>query len=360
MPHNAPDKAGSPSSNLTPGDFRKIAHRLPRPSQAAAINMGASGTHGTPSSNKVDIHGLSRLGKLIFRQTETLQDYVADFPAIAYLIDGRKTVGTRPDAPPGETMIPGQILLIPAGLPLTVVNYPDLETGLYSALVLEFSPDLIMRFIAAYPEIRDITAAAAAPQKLVIAPKQPLLRSVLAVMSLLTAPTSQHDRIIIRHRLMEVLLLLAQHGQAGPLLLLATTSTIEDRLLALFRLSPARKWQKPQVARHLGISPSSIDRHLKQAGTSFRQLLEGERMAHAATLLAQIHTKQPTTPAPTGVDRSTPHQKIPNIRVVAPSAPPITIADIAFQCGYQSQSAFGRAFLRHFGHSPMQLVQNMV
>ncbi len=347
-----------PPRRLTPGDFRQIANRLPRPAQAATQEVAqerAQDGEPTPTpTGRVDIHGLSRLGKLIFRQTETLQDYIADFPAIAYLIDGSKAVGANADAPLDETMQPGQILLIPAGLPLSVVNYPDVKTGQYCALVLEFSPDLIMRFTAAYPEIRELMATHPVSDHsgLVFTPQDDLLRSTMAVMSLLSASGAAPDRALIRHRLMEVLLLMAQAGQAGPLLLPVASPDMTERLCALFRLAPARKWQKAQLAHHLGTSPSSLDRQLKQAGTSFRTLLEGERMAHAARLLGH----NPKAIAKSGDPSNAPQP----ISSIGKPARILAISDIAFMCGYQSQSAFARAFSRHFGHSPTQSAQNMV
>ncbi|AUG53563.1 AraC family transcriptional regulator [Thalassospira marina] len=354
-PH--PNPAMAPA-RLTPGDFRQIASRLPRPAQGAGqlqVPGNAKPGEAAPTQpGRVEIHGLSRLGKLIFRQTETLQDYIADFPAIAYLIDGSKAVGTSADAPLDETMLPGQVLLIPAGLPLSVVNYPDLKSGQYCALVLEFSPDLIVRFTAAYPEIRELMASSpiSGPSGLVFTPQDDLLRSMMAVMSLLSTAGENHDRALIRHRLMEVLLLLAKAGQAGPLLLPIASPDMKERLCALFRLAPARKWQKTQLAHHLGTSPSSLDRQLKQAGTSFRALLESERMAYAARLLGHSHK---------AIAQNSNHANTPETHhSIGKPARLLAVSDIAFMCGYQSQSAFARAFTRHFGYSPTQSALNMV
>lgn len=329
--------------------FQGLADRLPQPA-----SMPAGQAPGNDPT-RIDIVGLSRLGKLIFRRIETIQDYVSDCPAIALLIEGHKSVSVEPAM--RQDMAPGQILLVPSGIPLSVVNIPDANSGRYCALVLEFDPDLIQRFIAAYPEIRDIAAAPQTGSNVLIAtPDNAVMASMFGAMEMIcpakspapSAPETRHgpDRVLLRHRLMEVLLLLHQNRQAAPLLLPITHADMLERLRGLFRLAPARAWTKPDVAAILGTSPSGLDRQLRQNETNFREVLETERMAHARNLL------QPATS--TGVASDSTGGKQPGIK------PALPIAEVAFQCGYQSPAAFGRAFYRHFGHTPTQSASSLV
>ena len=77
----------------------------------------------------------------------------------------------------------------------------------------------------------------------------------------------------------------------------------------------------PAVARRLGISLRSLQRRVREAGTSLRALLDHARETHARRLLAD---------------------------------PGLSTDEVAFLLGYSSESAFRRAFRRWTGISPAQ------
>lgn len=77
-----------------------------------------------------------------------------------------------------------------------------------------------------------------------------------------------------------------------------------------------------RVSEHLFCSPRTLQRRLKEAGTSFRKETNTVRHELASSYLKDPH---------------------------------LTLADIALLLGYSEHSAFTRAFRRHYGRSPQQM-----
>ncbi len=75
-----------------------------------------------------------------------------------------------------------------------------------------------------------------------------------------------------------------------------------------------------RTARHLGTSPRTLQRHLRERGVQFRSIVEASRFDIAAALLQE--TK-------------------------------LSVQEIAAQIGYRSPGAFSRAFTRWAGRTPM-------
>ncbi len=75
-----------------------------------------------------------------------------------------------------------------------------------------------------------------------------------------------------------------------------------------------------QTARHLGTSPRSLQRHLRERGVQFRSIVEASRFDIAGALLQKTD---------------------------------LSVHEIAAQIGYRSPGAFTRAFARWAGRTPM-------
>ncbi len=83
---------------------------------------------------------------------------------------------------------------------------------------------------------------------------------------------------------------------------------------------PGRRWTVDVLARTLGASPRSLQRHLKDEGSSFSKVLASVRLANSAEQLVVSHTS------------------------------PI---EIGFACGYADQAHFNREFKRQTALTPL-------
>jgi len=92
------------------------------------------------------------------------------------------------------------------------------------------------------------------------------------------------------------------------------------RALLIERL-PEGEPSHARIAQALQISVRSLQRHLAEAGTSYRELLQQIRLQQARTLLADVR---------------------------------ISISEIAFQLGFRDASTFAHAFRRWTGTSPSE------
>lgn len=126
---------------------------------------------------------------------------------------------------------------------------------------------------------------------------------------------------LIRLRMCEFLLLLMQLGTAGNLLF-QHQPRLRDRVKHLLALDPSRHWCLGEVTTHLAMSESTLRRGLRQEDISFRDLLEEVRLERGIELV--MATQMP-------------------------------IGQIAYDCGYHSQSRFSERFRMRFSLSPTEL-----
>ena len=124
-----------------------------------------------------------------------------------------------------------------------------------------------------------------------------------------------------RHRMAEMLMILCDHGVAGNLLFQNRLET-RHKVKHMLALDPGKNWRVADLTRALGKSESTLRRELRHEQTQFRLLLEEVRLDH-------------------GVDL-----------VMATDMP---IGQIAYECGYQSQSRFTQRFRTRYSLSPTQL-----
>jgi AraC-like DNA-binding protein len=215
----------------------------------------------------------------------------------------------------------GDILLVPAGASLWMGNFPDNQDSHYLALGFRFDQAAIRHFQQIYgaslqPEDLPAQWQARVPVSIVVA-----LEQLLAGERLFTAGEQ-----VLQHRQVELLLILAQAGLAGNILL-AEHPSWKLRVSQLLLMDPSKSWQLRDVCPRLGVSESSLRRKLQEEQTGFREVLEEIRLASALAMLLESM---------------------------------LSIGQIAEAVGYQSQSRFGERFKRHFGMTPTELRRTLV
>lgn len=244
---------------------------------------------------------------------QLLRRVVFERPTLLLAVKGSKNVMADNQT---HSSVNGGILLVPAGFELSVENIPDQASGMFLGSAIGFDATTIAQFRTLYagcfPDW-DLTPRWSAPynEKLVSAITDWLFWSRRFAASTIEG----------RHRLMEILLLLAEQGAAGNLLLDQRTS-LSARLRSLFALEPSRDWSLALAGRLLGVSISSLRRKLREQETSFRSLLEEARLGKGLELVLNSN---------------------------------LQIGQIAHACGYESQSRFSERFRLRFDMSPSEI-----
>ncbi|MEO3416296.1 helix-turn-helix domain-containing protein [Roseovarius sp. CAU 1744] len=234
-------------------------------------------------------------------------------PAMLLVVRGSKEIQV-----PNKRFVAkaGEMLIVPPNVDFWLGKYPDKENGVYQGLGFRFDIETVEEFRRAYgkgSENWNLAANWRAPASEAILEwtQQWLDWSRKYPVSLQ----------VQRHRLVELLLLLAQSGLAGNVIL-GRGSSWRLRVSQLVGVDPARDWRYGHVCRTLGISESAMRRKLKLEGTGFREVLEETRLMTGLTMVQE-----------TGM----------------------TICQISDAVGYQSQSRFTDRFKERFGVTPSSL-----
>jgi len=211
---------------------------------------------------------------------------------------------------------PGGYLILPPGAGFNVENIPDPRTARYLGIALIFDAETVALFRTLYGS--DLGGWSLTPQWVARATDE-LFSAICEWV------TRNHmfpaDQTLTRHRMSELLLLIARMGAAGNLLFHQQPS-MRDRAKHLLALDPSRNWRIGEVTARLAMSESTLRRQLRVESTSFRDLLEEVRLDRGVEL------------------------------VMATDMP---IGQIAYDCGYQSQSRFAERFRLRFSLSPTEL-----
>ncbi|AZN36231.1 helix-turn-helix transcriptional regulator [Iodobacter ciconiae] len=208
----------------------------------------------------------------------------------------------------------GDLVIVPAGLEMTLSNQPDAHG--YVCEVLQLDPKIIQFCRTAYP------AAVQALQYTEPALCVKLSPVIARLWDELFAASHHGEAIeLLEHRATGLLLGLVLAGFGGALFI-DRGSPVVKRVQQQVLLQPGKEWTVEHMARHLHIGESTLRRQLGQEGSSFRKILEHVRLN---TALGMIQTT--TQP----------------------------IGQIARQCGFASASRFSNRFHAHFGMKPLQL-----
>ncbi len=249
---------------------------------------------------------------------QEIRDVMMPDATVLLVLRGRKELVT---ASQSWTAGPGEVLLVPAGSAFWLGNYPEAPGQGYRGLAVRFSVEVVAQFRQIYGQQLDRFSLqgrwhALAPDDFLHAVRQWLT----------WCADRAPDRELARHRLVELLLLLARAHLAGNLLL-AEHPSWSRRVTGLLHLDPARPWRMEEVGSRLGVSESTLRRRLQDEGKGFRTLLEEVRLIHGLTLVQESAW---------------------------------SIGRIADAVGYRSQSRFSERFKRRFGLTPRSLRNTIV
>jgi AraC-like DNA-binding protein len=205
-------------------------------------------------------------------------------------------------------VLPGQMLLVPAGCELSFTNQPD-AAGVYQAWVVPFHVD-DLQHLSHGPVQHDIVQL----------PADGLLLTLLQQWLLLQAEGELAAQLLPMRRIE-----LVQHLCARGLSAHLRSGLALDwagKVQALLRSDVSRDWQLAGVCQLLALSESNLRRKLNEEGRSFRRLLEDVRLSHGLNLL---------------------------------QTSALNVQQVADACGYISASRFSERFRLRFGLSPSDL-----
>lgn len=232
-------------------------------------------------------------------------------PTLLMVIKGHKEVLTAK-----ITVNSGELVLVPADTSLRMNQNPDTKDNQYFAMALRFDYEAIKHFRLIYGSSIDDWD---------ISPKWHGKASEKIISSLLQwvnwEDNDSGNTQLIQLRQVELLLLLAQEGLLGNILLSEHPSW-KHRVTQLLYFDPARSWKIADVCSQLAVSESSLRRKLQLEETTFRDLLEEVRLVTGLTLLSETQD---------------------------------SIALVSVSVGYKSQSRFGERFKLRFGLTPTEL-----
>jgi AraC-like DNA-binding protein len=210
----------------------------------------------------------------------------------------------------------GELLIVPADTEFWLAKLPDPVSGLYQGLGFRFDIETVEEFQRSYGrglESWNLSSNWHAPAS------EATLEWIIQWLDWSSKyPPSLH---VQRHRLVELLLLLAQAGLAGNILVSRNPSW-RQRIGQMIGLDPARAWRCQDLCRMLGVSESAMRRHLRVERTSFRDLLEETRLMSGLVMVQETS---------------------------------LTICQVADAVGYRSQSRFTDRFKERFGVTPTML-----
>jgi len=254
----------------------------------------------------------SFVSAFVARRTETIQSIHMPVAGLLVVLEGVKRLEWA-----GRTFsyFPGQAFALPTRAYVDVVNEPDPRSGVYRALFLGFSTELLTE---ARRRWSALAAGHVAVDPTVVI--DPALASAILHTSEALAGDIAVSRRVTEQRILEVLLLMAESG-AAPLRPDVKSGSIADAVRSLVRDRPGHDWSAGLIAAELCKSEPTMRRLLRHEGTSFREIVADERMRAARLVLLSGNS---------------------------------TVAEAALVAGYDSLSHFAKRFQETFGCMPSQ------
>jgi len=246
----------------------------------------------------------------VTRTREAVGELVMPAAALVVVIEGTKEVLWGAER---RTYRPGDAIALAAGTHVDVVNVPDEGTGVYRALCVTFPRDLVIEAARLWPSLADARAEPGTAVAL-----DDALGSAIVHAGEALAGQAGTSRRVVQHRIMEILLVLAERGVLPIAPKYVERSVVEAvRLMIRHKLDFA--WTPALVAGRLSMSEATLRRRLKGEGETLRGLLLSERMRAARVILAERDAD---------------------------------VADAIAATGYTSRSHFARHFQEAFGVLP--------
>ncbi|CVI23895.1 helix-turn-helix domain-containing protein [Agrobacterium tumefaciens] len=250
------------------------------------------------------------ISAFVARHRETISELSMPAAGLVIVIEGRKEVLWGAER---NIYHAGDAFVLPAGAEVDVVNEPDADTGVYRALFVRFSRTLVIEAARLWPQLTKRDIPLGSPITI-----SPTLCSAIIHSGEALAGALDLSRRVVDHRVLEVLLILAEQG-ALPLMPKYVDRSITEAVRLLIRHRLDHAWSTAAVAASLSMSEATLRRRLRDENHSLRALLLTERM-HAAYLILS--------------DRDA------------------DVADAIAATGYASRSHFSRHFQDAFGQAP--------
>ena len=249
------------------------------------------------------------ISAFVTRTRETIAQLVMPMAGLIIVIEGRKDI----IAGAGHRLYEaGDAFVLPAHARFDVVNEPDSETGFYRALFVGFPRELVIEAARRWPQFVGQHGPAL----------EPVINASLCSAILHGAEALSHgasvSRRVVEHRILEILLILAEQGVLPLVPKYVDGSVVEGvRLLVRHRLH--LPWTAGSVAAELSMSEATLRRRLRAEDETLQELLRAERMKAAYIVL---------------------HERDADV------------ADALAATGYRSRSHFARHFQKQFGTTP--------
>ncbi len=281
---------------------------------------------------------LKYLGLFQTHQVQALRQVPIHQPTLILVIAGRKTL-----LKPGVQMVAdqGQLLMVAAGESVNLTNDPCPEQGLYIALTIGFSDEVVRQFqLLQQPHLSNLaqpTSGALNGLDTRFLPASldrqalPISSALLACAQQWVALCQQQSTSPALHTLKaaETLVHLEQilpspYKASFHQFLNSAASSWKSKTLNLVQSDLAHSWKLTEVCQRLGTSEPTLRRHLQAEGTNFRELLEDSRLLAALGMLQESYRP---------------------------------IGHIAMDVGYNNQGHFTERFKKRFAMSPSELRQ---
>lgn len=256
--------------------------------------------------------GLCRLARPRLLHPQTTPRFHFPESTVLLLASGELQLGGDPDHRFGGAPT---LLLVPARTTTDLVKLPGGPEGCFRSLFLELSASLLATAAREHPGALGGTRTGCSRAARRVDLDQDLVATLEHVATSVTDGTTSDDRL--QHRLLDLVLALAERGHAFPPAAEASTA---DRVRQLVADAPAERWTTARAGRELSVSEATLRRHLAREGTGFEELVLDVRMHHAVMLLQT-----------TGW----------------------SLSHVAQACGYLSRSRFSERFRHRFGTSPV-------
>ncbi|MFP3547367.1 AraC family transcriptional regulator [Rhizobium sp. SIMBA_035] len=250
------------------------------------------------------------ISAFVARHRETISEVAMRAAGLVVVIEGRKEVLWGAERNIYEA---GDAFVLPAGAEVDVVNEPGADTGVYRALFVRFSRALVIEAARLWPQLtmREV------PHGSSVTINSTLCSAIIHSGEALADPLDLSRRVV-DHRVLEVMLILAERG-ALPLMPKYVESSVTEAVRLLIRHRLDHAWSTATVAASLSMSEATLRRRLRDENNSLRALLLAERMQAAYLILS---------------DRDA------------------DVADAIAATGYASRSHFSRHFQNAFGQAP--------
>lgn len=214
-----------------------------------------------------------------------------------------------------STVHAGEILVIPAGTTLDIINL-NTEDDSYLACYFTWESKPLkfyekMRTGHHSKYLENVKILKNIPES--------FKESFLQISNQLTT-IDHHD--LVNHKFVEILIWLEQMGIVFSSV---ENLTLSQKITQLISQAPNQKWQAKEIAQHFYLGESTMRRHLANENTSVSQLIQNVRTSYGLTLLQTTHWN---------------------------------IEDIAQEAGYESGSRFAYYFRQRFGFLPSEMKNN--